>query len=84
MEAEDPDDGIEDLAALQAADNEGGDDAAGDVPEEYVDESNPFYVKKKAAEAPAAVGKNSPNAGDSSSAANDILRKLLDRRRASK
>ncbi len=82
---EDPveDDGIEDLSSLQAADDEG-DDSAAAMADEFVDESNPFYVKKKAVEAPAPAGKNSPSGGDSSAAAGDILRKLLDRRRASK
>jgi len=75
------DDGIEDLAALQAADS-AGDDATDALADEFVDESNPFYVKKKADEGPA--DKPNPTSGDSSTAAGDILRKLLDRRRASK
>ncbi len=83
FEQADEDDGIEDLAALQAADS-AGEDSAEAAADEFVDESNPFYVKKKEAEAPAAAGKNNPSSGDSSAAAGDILRKLLDRRRASK
>ncbi len=79
----DEDDGIEDLAALQAADADG-DSPEDAMPEEFVDESNPFYVKKKAADAPAAPSKAGNMSGDSSAAAGDILRKLLDRRRASK
>ena len=75
------DDGIEDLSALQAADS-ADEDAGSNIPDEYVDESNPFFVKKKPAEAP--VTDKAGLSGDSSSAAGDILRKLLDRRRASK
>jgi len=59
-----------------------GDDATDALADEFVDESNPFYVKKKADEGPA--DKPNPTSGDSSTAAGDILRKLLDRRRASK
>lgn len=57
------------------------DDAEGeDSPEEFIDESNPFYAAKKAQkEEPA-----KPVYKDSSDAANDILKKMLDRRRASK
>ena len=76
------DDGIEDLSSFQDDDETG--DSAGAVPEEYVDESNPFYVKKKAAEAPAAATKPGVGSQDSSAAAGDILRKLMDRRRGSK
>jgi pSer/pThr/pTyr-binding forkhead associated (FHA) protein len=57
---------------------EGG--AGSDVPEEFIDESNPFYAAKKAQkEEPA-----KPTYKDSSDAANDILKKLLDRRRSGK
>ena len=77
------DDGIEDLSALQEAD-QAGEDSADSMPEEFVDESNPFYVKKKGPEQSAAAGKPVAGAQDSSSAAGDVLRKLLDRRRASK
>ena len=58
-------------------------DAEDDSNEEYVDESNPFHVAKKAmSKADDAVSKKSYS--DTSDAANDILRKLMDRRRASK
>ena len=77
------DDGIEDLAALQAAD-EAGDNPSDAMQDEFIDESNPFYVKKKEPEHSAASGKPIPGSQDSSSAAGDVLRKLLDRRRASK
>lgn len=55
------------------------DEAAATVEEEFIDESNPFYVKKKAPEAPA-----KPTYKDSSDAASDILRKMMERRRGSK
>jgi len=50
-------------------------------PEELVDESNPFYVKKKAA---APEGPAKPVYKDTSDAANDILRKMMERRKSSK
>lgn len=50
-----------------------------EVPEEFIDESNPFYVKKKEPEAPA-----KPVYKDTSDAANDILRKMMERRRSNK
>ena len=65
------DDGIEDLSVKAEA----------EIPEEFVDESNPFYVKKNQPAA-AAAAKVAPK--DSSDAANDILRRMLDRRKASK
>jgi hypothetical protein len=51
-----------------------------DNTDEYVDESNPFYVKKsKGPETPAKQSYK-----DTSDAASDILRKLMDKRRSSK
>lgn len=50
-------------------------------PEEFVDESNPFYVKKKAA---GPEGPAKPVYKDTSDAANDILRKMMERRKSSK
>jgi pSer/pThr/pTyr-binding forkhead associated (FHA) protein len=47
-----------------------------DMPEEFIDESNPFYAK------PAVAAK--PEFKDSSEAASDILRKMTERRKASK
>ncbi len=76
------DDGIEDLSALQDAEDGDEGDAADSVPEDFIDESNPFYVKKPEP-APAAT-KPGVGSQDSSSAAGDILRKLLDRRRSPK
>jgi predicted component of type VI protein secretion system len=56
---------------------EGGEESSG--PEELIDESNPFYIPK-----PKKV-KEEPNKAaykDTSDAANDILRKMFDRKRA--
>lgn len=50
--------------------------------EDFVDESNPFHVKKKAPEQPS--GPSKEKFADTSDAAGDILRKLMDRRRGSK
>jgi hypothetical protein len=55
-------------------------DESDDMPEDFVDESNPFY-KKKTAE----VEKSTkPSYKDTSDAANDILRKMMERRRNSR
>ncbi|WP_169977248.1 FHA domain-containing protein [Tautonia rosea] len=50
-------------------------------PEEFVDESNPFFAAKKDAEDESAVTKKKEDV-DSSRAAEDILRKMMERRRA--
>ena len=59
-----------------------------EVPEEeFIDESNPFYAAKKAQKEAAkqgATGPAKPSFKDTSDAANDILRRLMERRRASK
>jgi predicted component of type VI protein secretion system len=49
------------------------------APEELVDESNPFYVAKKQKSEPPATAKKP--AKDSSDAASDILRRLMERKR---
>lgn len=67
-------------AEAEASEGEAGDDEPGS--EEWVDESNPFHVKKGAAEPAAADAKGGANYKDTSDAANDILRKMMDRRRA--
>ena len=56
-------------------------EAADETPAEFIDESNPFFAKKKEAEA-AATAK--PVYKDTSDAASDILRRMLERRRAQK
>ena len=60
--------------------NEEDEDATEEIPEEFVDESNPFFMKKKK-EAEAAT---KPVFADTSDAASDILRRMLERRRAQK
>jgi len=49
-----------------------------ELPEDFIDESNPFYAKKAATEKPGSAFK------DSSDAASDILKKMMERRKASK
>jgi len=81
----------------QAGDEETGDEEAEDeeaaakqnLEEELMDPSNPFYVAKKAQKEQSKAGAAGGGAykrefKDSSDAANDILRKLMERRRASK
>jgi predicted component of type VI protein secretion system len=55
-----------------------------DIPEEFIDESNPFYAAKKAQQLQAKQGGGpaKPNFKDTSDAAGDILRRLMERRRA--
>lgn len=60
-------------------DSDSDDEATAEAtPEEFIDESNPFYVKKKGPE-PAKPTK--PEYKDTSDAASDILRKMMERRR---
>ena len=54
-----------------------------EMAEEFVDESNPFHVKKSAPE-PTAPAKAAKPDLDSSAAADQILRRMMDRRRGSK
>ncbi|GAC1469322.1 MAG: hypothetical protein NVSMB9_13010 [Isosphaeraceae bacterium] len=54
-------------------------DSPAEVVDEFIDESNPFYVKKKAPEGP-----TKPVYKDTSDAASDILRKMMERRRGSR
>lgn len=63
-----------DALATELDDEEGEED---EIPEEFIDESNPFYVAKKQAQGPAKVDPK-----DSSEAADAILRRLMERRRA--
>jgi pSer/pThr/pTyr-binding forkhead associated (FHA) protein len=55
-----------------------------EVPEEFLDESNPFYAAKKAQQLQAKQGAAAAKAAfkDTSDAAGDILRRLMERRRA--
>jgi pSer/pThr/pTyr-binding forkhead associated (FHA) protein len=56
-------------------------------PDEFMDESNPFFAAKKAQQMQAkqaAAGPSKANFKDTSDAAGDILRRLMERRRAEK
>jgi pSer/pThr/pTyr-binding forkhead associated (FHA) protein len=54
-----------------------------DIPEEFLDESNPFYAAKKAVkEQSKQTGPAKPSFKDTSDAATDILRRLMERRRS--
>jgi predicted component of type VI protein secretion system len=56
-----------------------------EIPEDFIDESNPFYAAKKAQQQQAKqTGPAKPAFKDTSDAAGDILRRLMERRRASK
>jgi len=81
----------------QAEDEETGDEEAEDeeataeqdLEEELMDPSNPFYAAKKALKEQSKAGATGAGANkqefkDSSDAANDILRKLMERRRANR
>jgi predicted component of type VI protein secretion system len=59
-------------------------EASEEMPEEFVDENNPFYAAKKAQQQAKLAGPAKPAFKDTSDAANDILRRLMERRRASK
>jgi len=61
------------------------DDGEPDPADEFIDESNPFYVAKKKPTESTPSGDSAKQAyADTSVAANDILRKMMERRRASK
>ncbi len=73
----------------QGQEDEAGDDEeaeAGNLEEEFLDESNPFYAAKKAQkeQAKATPASKAASSKDSSEAANDILRRLMERRKASR
>lgn len=88
---EDEEDDEEELEdTLEEEDEEDEDEDEEDQPaEEFIDESNPFYAAKKAqqqaskAPPPGAGGANQ-QFKDTSDAAGEILRKLMEKRRASK
>jgi pSer/pThr/pTyr-binding forkhead associated (FHA) protein len=56
--------------------------AGDDIPEEFLDPSNPFYAAKKALKEQAKSGPTKQEFKDTSDAASDILRRLMERRRA--
>ena len=64
-----------------------GAETVGEVPEEFIDESNPFFAAKKAQQLQAkqgAAGASKAKFNDTSDAAGDILRRLMERRRRDK
>ena len=85
-----PDDEDEEDEPFDQEDNEDEEDdetvaedessVADDVPEEFLDPSNPFYAAKKAQKEQAGPAKHEFK--DTSDAASDILRRLMERRRA--
>jgi pSer/pThr/pTyr-binding forkhead associated (FHA) protein len=62
---------------------EGGSEVVEEVPDEFLDESNPFYAAKKAQQLAAKQGTAAAKSAfkDTSDAAGDILRRLMERRR---
>ncbi len=70
----------------ESDENEDEDEEEGEeVAEEFMDESNPFYAAKKAQQNQAKqTGPAKPSFKDTSDAAGDILRRLMERRRAAK
>jgi predicted component of type VI protein secretion system len=80
--AEDNDEEYERLEAPTEDEEIGDDDEeeedSEELPDEFIDESNPFYVKKKK-EQPA--GPAQPQFKDTSDAATEILRKMMERRK---
>lgn len=80
-----PADESEEELGDQAEDEEDEEEAEEEAPaEEFMDESNPFYAAKKAQQQQAKTGPVKPAFKDTSDAAGDILRRLMERRRANK
>ncbi|MGP0066991.1 MAG: FHA domain-containing protein [Isosphaeraceae bacterium] len=73
----------EDAESEEESEDEDEDEEA-EVQEEFLDESNPFYAAKKAQKEQAKAGPAKPSFKDTSDAAGDILRRLMERRRAEK
>ncbi len=72
----------QDDADAESDDNDEGDDddSDDDMPEEFIDESNPFYVKKKTEPEPQ-TATHKQTFKDTSDAAKDILAKMMERRK---
>lgn len=81
--AEDNDEEYERLEGSDEGETDGeGDDeeeSSDEMPEDFMDESNPFYVKKKTAEEAGKPAK--PAFENTSDAASEILRKMMERRK---
>lgn len=92
VEEEEEEEAVEDSLDEDSEDEEEEDDEEGEAVEEFIDESNPFYAAKKAQKdaekaakaGPAATGGANQQFKDTSDAATEILRKLMEKRRASK
>jgi pSer/pThr/pTyr-binding forkhead associated (FHA) protein len=82
--AEDNDEEYERLEASdeenEDADDEEEEAASDEMPDEFIDESNPFYVKKKKPDE-VAPGSAKQTFKDTSDAATEILRKMMERRK---
>lgn len=79
--------GDAEMASFEDEDAEGSEESSVDeLPDEFMDESNPFFAAKKAAAAAAAstggADASKQKYEDTSQAASDILNKMLSRRRA--
>lgn len=92
-EEEEEEEVVEDSLDEDSEDEESEEDEEeGEAVEDFIDESNPFYAAKKAQKdaekasksGPAATGGANQQFKDTSDAATEILRKLMEKRRASK
>ncbi len=81
--AEPAEDSDEEYERLEEESEEGDEETEGEpsdeMPEDFIDESNPFYVKKKKPEE--AGGPAKPQFKDTSDAATEILRKMMERKK---
>ena len=87
-QAEDSDEGYERLEASEEsesddepADQDEDEADSDEMPDEFIDESNPFYVKKKKPEDAVGGDTAKQTFKDTSDAATEILRKMMERRR---
>jgi hypothetical protein len=87
-DVEEPEEGLSDMATADeeviGIDDASEEETSEEIPEEFIDESNPFYAAKKAQQQAKEGGPAKPSFKDTSDAAGDILRRLMERRRASK
>jgi pSer/pThr/pTyr-binding forkhead associated (FHA) protein len=86
-EQEEADESFDDEGDDDETTAEGADSAVAENPDEFLDESNPFFAAKKAQQSQAkqtAGGPSKEAFKDTSDAAGDILRRLMERRRAEK
>lgn len=75
--------GDAEMGSFDESEEEEAGEAVNELPDEFVDESNPFFAAKKAAAAAAATTEADAKKKyeDTSQAANDILNKMMQRRR---